>query len=321
MPVKLHNEFIGDLVSVGDASLAGRVLRKVFDNGGRFIDQAKEDHRYKGITDGWIRKVSKGMRVIYIKDGTDVTLYRAGQHSVEDDLAAPNDASGYIVVESSIQEAMAGGPGLSVQDYARSVEVAASEDEAMIATSTDRTRLLYNHVDRFLYGNLLGRRFLPHKDVYLISPFLTPSLLRSTDRFGQMLDELVEGGACVWLVTRPPVRGSDIAAFEDLSARRINVFFNNAIHAKVFAFVLDRDQLKPNQQASRDFVSIGSANLTQAGINPRGLLSDEIQYELSYEATPDDWPDIEAFILHVTALSTELDVVRANLMTKSSNPR
>jgi len=232
MPVKLHTNFIGDLVGVGDASLAGRVLRKVFDNGGRFIDQAKEDHRYKGITDGWIRKVSKGMRVIYIKDGNNVTLYRAGQHSIEDDLAAPNVASEYHFVDSSVQDAMVAGPGLSAQEYAKGIEIAALEDEAGGKAKVGRARLLYNHMDRFLYGNLLGRRFLPHKDVYLISPFLTPGLLRSTDRFGQMLDELVEGGATVWLVTRPPATVSEITVFEDLAARNINVFFNNAIHAK-----------------------------------------------------------------------------------------
>ena len=317
MPVKLHNDFIVDLVSVGDATLAGRILRKLFDKGGRFIEQAKDDHRYDGIADAWIRYASKGMRVIFIKNGNEVTLYRAGQHSVEDDLAKPNDVDVYQIVVDPIQRAMAITPGVDVRAYAAGAASAALSDATDLIGKPSGTRLLYNHIDRFLYSNLLGRRFLPHKDVYLISPFLSPDLLRSTDLFGQMLDELIEGGATIWLVTLPPAKASDIATYESLAARNINVFFNNTLHAKVFAFVLNRDELKPIQRSSKDFVSIGSANLTRAGINPLGLLNSNIQYELSYEATIEDWPEIEEFILHVTGLSTELDVVRANLMAGS----
>lgn len=321
MPVKLDSDFIGDLVGVGDANLAGRVLRKVFDSNGRFIERGRDDHRYRGIDDGWIRYVSKGLRVIYRKDGNDVTLYRAGPHSVEDDLVAPHEVGTYVVVDNPVQRAMSVGPGVDLRGYTRVGEAVALEQQAGVGSGVAGKRLLYNHVDRFLYGNLLGRRFLPHKDVYLVSPFLTFDLLRSTDLFGQMLDELIEGGACIWLVTRPPTKLSDIVAFEELAARNINVFFNNTLHAKIFAFILDRDQLKPEQRVSRDFISIGSANLTQAGINPQGLLNNNIQYELSYEATNEDWPHVETFIFHITELSTELDVVRANLMRKASNPK
>lgn len=173
-------------------------------------------------------------------------------------------------------------------------------------------RLFHNHADRFLYGNLLGRRFLPHRDVYLMSPYLSMDLLRPTHAFGQMLDELIEGGATVWLISKPPSI-SDISLFEQLSARQINVFFCQEVHAKVYAFILNRDELSPEQDASEDLIVVGSANMTWQGLNPGGLQSERIQYELSYDVPTGDWSDVERFLLHVADLSTDLDVVRSNL--------
>jgi hypothetical protein len=317
MSVKIHCEFVGDLVSVGDADLAGRALRKCFDSGGRFIDRMPGDHRYDGIQGAWIRKISAGKRIIYIRDGNDVTLYRAGQHSVEDNLSAPNAVEDGIFVERGVIDvAMQAGFGEQRRDYARNRLSGENGNRDDSASNSQRTRsnLLYNHVDRFLYGNLLGRRFLPHKDVYLISPYLVLTLLRSTDKFGQMLDELIEGGASIWLVTRPPLSAEDLAPFNELEARGVNVFFNANLHAKVYAFTLNRNLLKPSQQSSTDFVVVGSANLTVSGINPSGLLSNKLQYELSYQTSAEDWSELERFILHVTELGVDLQTLRANLL-------
>ena len=312
MPTKLHSDFIGDLVQIGDAAFAGRALRKCFDDRGRFIDRAKEDHRYHGIDDAWIRKISRGMRIIYIRNGEEVTLYRAGQHSVEDNLPAPAHLDGIFVGESDMEHALNAGPGQAVRRFAGR-STAGGRSEVEVEHGLGRGRLLYNHAERFLYGNLLGRRFLPHKDVYLVSPYLSPSLLRSTHPFGQMLDELIEGGATVWLVTKPPLSADDLAPYNDLEARGLNVFFNSSLHAKIYAFILNRPLLKPAQSGANDFVALGSANLTFSGVNPSGLLKKDFQYELSYETHDRDWDGIERFILHVTELGTELRVVRANL--------
>lgn len=318
MPVKLHSDFLGDLTQVGDAALAGRALRKCFDPAGRFIEQAKEDHRYEGIQGGWIRKISKGMRIIYVRNGDEITLYRAGQHSVEDNLRAPPAVEGVTIASDPILDAMRGGVGESRRTFARGTEeLEASDAEAGSKGAPQGSRLLYNHVERFLYGNLLGRRFLPHKDVYLVSPYMSPSLVRSTHPFGQMLDELIEGGATVWLVTTPPLNESDLAPYNDLEARGINVYFNEFLHAKVYAFTLNRELLKPDQQRHSDFVALGSANMTFSGINPLGLQRRNIQYEISYQSYPDDWVEIERFVLHVTELGAELREIRANLLSQS----
>lgn len=314
MKVSLHTEFVGNLIEIGDAKVASRVLRKLFDKGGQFIAQARDDHRYHGIKDGWIRYISQGgaaYRVIYIKDGHRVLLYRVGPHSVEDNLTAPDDASGHHVVEDPIREAMRAIPGnhFSITEMAE----AQLANQYVVQENPPKERhLFHNHTDRFLYGNLLGRRFLPHRDVYLMSPDLSMDLLRPTHAFGQMLDELIEGGATVWLISKPP-KVSEISFFEQLSARQINVFFCQEVHAKVYAFILNRDELNSDQKTSKDLIVVGSANMTWQGLNPKGLQSESIQYELSYDVPTDDWSDVEQFLLHVAGVSTELDVIRSNL--------
>lgn len=317
MKVTLHTNFVGDLIDIGDAKVASRVLRKLFDKSGQFIVQAKDDHRYHGIKDAWIRYISQGgpaFRVIYTKSGDDVLLYRVGPHAIEDNLAAPGGEIGHAVVADAVLMAMRAAPGNQVTVAEMSLAHATIEEDVpppAIEPPKGR-RLFHNHADRFLYGNLLGRRFLPHRDVYLMSPYLSMDLLRPTHQFGQMLDDLVEGGATVWLISRPP-KAAEIGQFEQLSARKINVFFCEDVHAKVYAFILNRDDLKYDQKAHKDLIVVGSANLTWPGLNPKGLLAEKFQYELSYDVPTDDWEDVERFLLHVTGLSTDLDVVRATL--------
>jgi len=317
MKVSLHSEFIADLINIGDGKVPSRVLRKLFDKGGNFIEQAKGDHRYEGIEDAWIRYVSQGgpaFRVIFTRAGEEVLVYRAGPHAVEDHLVAPADHSSVSVVENEIAVALRSTPG-NHQAYVALAEAQASgaDEEVALPGGVRGRKIFQNHAERFLYSNMLGRRFLPHRDVYLMSPYLSFDLLQPTHLFGQMLDELVEGGATVWLISKPP-RAADLENFKKLASRRINVFFCEDVHAKVYAFILNRDQLKPDQRQHEDLVVLGSANLTWSGINPDGLRANRIQYELSYDVPKDDWEDVEKFLLHVAGLSTELDVLRANLV-------
>ena len=316
---------MADLVDLGDAKFASRVLRKLFLPNGSFIEQGKDDHRYKGIQNAWIRYVSQGaaaLRVIYIKDGETVTMYRAGPHSVEDGLAPPNDQEPIPVLEDPVTRALHSVPGdhSGVSAMAASSAILGLEMGCMAPVSASQEgqdakassrRLLNNHVERFLYGNLLGRRFLPHRDVYLMSPYVSLDLLRPTNPFGQMLDELVLEGASVNLITRPPMRAEDFKEFEFLSARKINSFFSNSLHAKVYAFRLDREKLRPDEKKYEDLMVIGSANLTWQGINPVGLLNNKMQYELSYHVPDQDWDDVETFLLHVAHLGVDFDALRA----------
>jgi hypothetical protein len=316
-------------VELGDAKFPSRILRKLFLSSGEFIAQGKDDHRYKGIPNAWIRYVSQGtaaLRVIYLKDGDALTLYRAGPHAVEDDLAQPPADAPFEVLVDPIAVALRSIPGnhTSLRNLAesnaamgleasRAAQPVVSGEDAK-STGLDKRRLLHNHAERFLYGNLLGRRFLPHKDVYLMSPYVSLDMLRPTSLFGQMLDELVLDGATVNLITRPPLRTEEFREYEQLAARRINSFFSRALHAKVYAFRLDRERLRPDDTKYDDFLAVGSANLTWNGVNPSGLLSDNIQYELSYHVPHEDWDDVEAFLLHVAHLGVDFEALRASFV-------
>lgn len=100
MALFLYRQFLVDLRTEGDAKFARRVLSKVLDSQGHFPSDS-EDHRYEGIVDAWIRYVSMGgaaIRVVYIRKGQDVFLYRAGPHSVEDNLPKPKAGAEVVAV-------------------------------------------------------------------------------------------------------------------------------------------------------------------------------------------------------------------------------
>lgn len=316
MKVRLHSQFISDLVEIGDANLPGRVLQKVFDGSGNFIERSRDDHRYKGIDNAWIRYAGQGknaLRVIFIRNGDEVVLYRAGHHSVEDRLKAPRDTTGLPVISDEVISLLHAGPGNgnAITTYA-AMQTAADQFEEL-AINQD-SRILYNHAERFMYGSMLGRRFLPHKEVYLVSPFVSFDLLRPTSPFGQLLDELISDGATVCLITQPPSRRSNLISFDNLEARKISVFFHTAIHSKIYAFILDRDRLGPDQSKSEDFVTIGSADLTTLGLRSGGSQQQELQFETNYQTQPKDWQEIESYILHVAELSTDLRTIKSNLL-------
>ena len=86
-------EFIEDLKNIQDPKFARRTLRKLIDNRGNFRADG-DDHRYHGIEGAWIRYVSMGgpgYRAIYIRRKSDIYLYRAGAHSIEDRLKPPGE--------------------------------------------------------------------------------------------------------------------------------------------------------------------------------------------------------------------------------------
>ena len=51
-----------------------------------------------------------------------------------------------------------------------------------------------------------------------MSPFLSPELLLRTARFGHVLDDLVEDGCKILLLTRPPKGLTDLEWFADLES-------------------------------------------------------------------------------------------------------
>ena len=218
--------FIADLQSVKDSGFARRVLRSTLSDEGTWTGR-REDHRYNGIHNAWIRYVSRGnlaYRVIYIQLGEDIYLYRAGTHSVENRLAAPRrrDYAGAVRVD---------GNGDEVEAVRKAIDAAEVGESAP-------TRFLGSGPDGEIHRRLVERRNLPHKEIWLVSPVVDPAVLSPTASLGGVLEAQVEDGASVSVVTSLPL-DRDIAWMEDLAARSMEVFVHPRLHTKLYCFMFD----------------------------------------------------------------------------------
>ena len=275
MAVYLLPQFVVDLQTNGDPHFARQVLRRTLDRGGEFRHD-RDDHRYHGIGDAWIKYVGQGkkaFRVIFIRSRADVYLYRAGGHDIEDNLVGPPRAA-----------------------FDRAVGVGEGADEGRIgvgdalATAVGGTGLAREK--RFLRNGrmaevgraILGRRNLPHKHIWLVSPFVSADLLLPTARLGKMLLEQAEDGAEVILVTSPPGE-DDIRWLERLEERDIGVYCYPRLHSKLYCFVLDENRKfergLPAANTLGSLLMVGSANMTGPGLGlGEGKWNEEICYSV-----------------------------------------
>lgn len=305
--IKFHRQFVVDLVGSGDAQLPNRVLKKVFSDTGEFKTD-RDDHPYRGIGDAWIRVVSRGntaYRVIYLRERDNITLYRAGPHSVEDNLAAPTQIEGFPVVTQEIMDD-------ALRPFGGS---SASKELAKARQSNEgaqASRFMKNHETRRLFEQITGRRLLPHKEVILVSPFVSLDLLRSTQILGQMLDEWIQDGCNVTLITKPPT-AAEMTEYGKLEGRGFSVLYVPNLHAKAYVFRVDKSKLNDFQQDVADLVLIGSANLTNSGLNPDGIRTKDPQLELSYQIADEDHDDLEFFLSYLAGVGISHEVVRSNI--------
>jgi hypothetical protein len=266
MPLYFSPEFIGDLQQHGDANFAKRVLQKVVD--GTELRPDGKDHRYHGIQNAWIRYVSRGnsaYRVIYVRRGADVFLYRAGEHAIEDNLTSPGELSG-IPIEA-----------ISAPSPAKSYDVGSQHSQISLSPAAPlRSPLLKNFAMRYLKTALLSRRLVPHKRVTLISPFLSIELFEMSNIFGKMLFDLIGEGTEVHLITRPP-SPKELGAFERLEERDLVLHFHETLHAKLFIFEIDEGRGRSHDET---IAILGSANLTQSGLAFCPRANEELCYEL-----------------------------------------
>lgn len=305
--IKFHQQFVVDLVGAGDAQLPNRVLKKVFTETGEFRAD-RDDHAYRGINDAWIRVVSRGntaYRVIYLREREGITLYRAGPHSIEDNLAAPAQIEGFPIVSTEVmQQALRPVGGGS-----------ASHEMVEKRQSTEQlqaSRFMKNHENRRLYEQVIGRRLLPHKEVILVSPNISLDLLKSTQTLGQMMDEWIANDCSVTLITKPP-NPSELPDYDKLESRGFSILYVQRLHAKAYVFRVDREKLNKYQQHATDLALLGSASLTFPGFNPEGIRNKEPQIELSYEVDEDDQDDLESFLAYLAGTGIGHEVVRNNI--------
>ena len=301
MSTLLLPEFIADLQQYPAPHFARRVLQKTLRPNGSFREDS-QDHRYHGVTDAWIRYVSAGksaFRVIYIRQGNEIHLYRAGPHSVEENLSPPKDGS--VAAAASVTEA---GPVVAAA-------MAAIETiEAPRPPPTPANRIRRNVPTPQIARAILSRRNLPHKDIWLVAPYVNRDLFAPTAQLGKLLLEQAEDGARVLLVTRPPT-DKNIAWMETLQELSVDIVVYPRLHAKLYCFVFDDNRRYEPGLIGGDHYSslilLGSANLTAAGL---GLNDARANEELCYAVPEDEIGYVESYVIDLIDRGYELQDVR-----------
>ena len=301
MATLLLPDFIADLQKNSAPHFARRVLQKTLQPNGSFRHD-DDDHRYHGVTNAWIRYVSAGRsayRVVYIRDLDKIHLYRAGEHSVEDNLSAPKQAS----LDSAVSVGQAG-PEVAA------AMTAISSIDAPRAAPPPLNRLRRNVPTPEIGRAILSRRNLPHKDIWLVSPFVNRSLFAPTAKLGRLLLDQVEDGARVVLITRPPT-DQNIHWMETLQELSVDVVVYPRLHAKLYCFVFDHDRRHERGLRGGDryssLILLGSANLTAAGLALNDTRSNE---ELCYAVPQEEIGYIESYVLDLMDRGYDLQDVR-----------
>lgn len=301
MPVLLLPDFVIDLQKRRDAHFARRVLAHTISGDGTFLEDG-DDHRYRGINHAWIRYVSRGTqayRVIFIRSGADVYLYRAGDHSVEDHLQAPKSSA----FSSAVPIAA---PAVASDDQPSEIVV-----RKVGRRHIPDGRFFRNNPKPDILRAMLARRNLPHRDIWLVAPYVRSELMSPTARLGRLLLDQVDDGASVTLITRAP-KDQDIEWLERLSERDVGVYFFPRLHSKLYCFVLDDDRKQerglPDPEKLSSLLLLGSANLTKAGLAFDDTNGNE---ELCY-AVPNSQIDyLETYVTTLMTQGYDLKEIRA----------
>lgn len=260
-------QFLDDLRSTDDARFVRRVLAQIYDSDGQFR-RGQNDHRYHGIANAWIRYVSRGStqyRLIYLLKDDAAYIYRAGFHSVEDNLSAPQS------LEASVEVAP-----LQIQEGAPAVYQAGhtSWDPSLF----DIGEFLKTTQETMLKKLVQGLFHVGHSEIVLISPYVSEATIARQSPLGQFLDRAVEESTNVWLVTRPPP-ASRLDFYRGLEERNFGVFFYKQLHAKLYLFEVKTETLNEYNKDMAATAILGSANLTEMGLALTGELANE---ELCY---------------------------------------
>lgn len=249
--VVLTPQFIEDLQTSKHANFARQVLNHVFSSDGTFKADAN-DHQYDGIANGWIRWVSMGgvgIRVIYIRTGELVHLYRAVGKQDESGLSHPKDLDPKVIVEGLPEDILN----------------ALGESPVLISS-----RLLKNTSPTFLRETFRSMYHLPHSEVILISPWLSQPLFRRDGEIGRFLDRAIEEGTRSVLVTLPPAE-SDLEFFDDLALRNVEVYFTQNLRSRLYLFQVNKYRLSKAAKEAHPTAILGSAELTHHSLDMGGI--------------------------------------------------
>lgn len=288
MTVFFCSDFIRDLAEHGDPNFASRVLSKVVNANGGFEPDA-DDHRFQGADGAWIRYVSRqntAYRAIFVRRGQDIYWYRAGGHSVEDRLRIPE----HLDVAATVSDPPAGLDALTEHrhpHYTKSTHA------------------------RFLREVLATRVLVAHRNITLVSPTISMELANPTELVGRLVASVLEFSGTVTTITRPPTTRT-LNNYRWLASRGVDLLIHPRLNARLIYFEVDHAQLHPDLSHYRSMAVVGSAELTQRGLNIN-IADAEPEEELCYEIEESDLDGAYEFIMHLNDNTTDLETyVTAN---------
>ena len=301
MAVFFLPEFIADLQEHNNPHFARRVLQKTIRPDGTFREDS-DDHSYQGIKNAWIRYVSRkrtAYRVIYLRQGSNTYLFRAGEHSIEDRLVKPRE--GAVEAAHPVTEA-----GSHVAAALGALRAHNRPQAAAPPANRFKRNLPFPQINREIFS----RRNLPHRDIWLVAPFVNGELFAPTARFGRFLLDQVEDGASVALITAPP-KDRNIEWMEKLADRDVGIFVYPRLHTKLYCFVFDENRrYEPGLRGGDRYSSlilVGSANLTSVGM---ALGEAQCNEELCYAVQENEIGFVEEYVAELMMNGYELPDVR-----------
>jgi phosphatidylserine/phosphatidylglycerophosphate/cardiolipin synthase-like enzyme len=281
--IRFMLQFLEDLRDADDARVVRRALDQIIDAQGEFRRDSN-DHRFHGIENAWIRYVSGGKtayRLIYIQNGSEILLYRVGGHSIEDRLQGPGSLEGIALAPS---------------EPFRGRSQAVRSSGLLLKTSSEP---MLSKMISSLYH-------VGHREIWLVSPYLSESLFCRNAPFGRFLDRAMEDGAAIALITRLGEK-LNTGFLEDLEARGIAVYLHPKLHAKLYIFELELSSLSQYNRDMSSMAILGSANLTEMGLSLEQPSGHE---ELCYRISPDQFYEAKSHAEWLANQSQDLQSVK-----------
>lgn len=263
MKILILPEFIEDLKSLDNIKTLARTLEKLFDNRFNF-KQNRDDHRYDGIDNAWIRDISKGStayRTIFINKGNTIYLYRTGTKKIEQNLPDPNLA----------------GSVFELSDF--KVEITGTINEFH-----DNGKLLKSPRPTELFDEIIRFNHVPLREIWMISPKVSFDLFSDNHHLGKFINKAAESDTMIILITLPPQNQEQIVFYDSLEIKNIIVAYNEKVHAKMWYFDIDFENLGKYlvEDGFTSTAILGSANLTFEGLGQNNTV-EENTIELCYK--------------------------------------
>jgi hypothetical protein len=241
----------------------GQAFKKIYTKSGDWkVDVEDKTYHLNRLPFGvsMERKISRGARVIYIKDGHKIYLLNVGHHDKHTKgggLTAPRDLK-----QNSIQT-----------NYENLSEEGNPFQKFIVSEDgiNEKGELFFSRKSPRIYEKILATLKQPMKEITFVSPFISEELFEPAGFIEKLMVKHFIGNTeiNVRMITSPPqtLRKLDLLDKLELSGWKVDWCEN--LHSKIYIFkpnVEQMDKRTLDKSLFRDCFLIGSANLTKSGL-------------------------------------------------------